>query len=72
MGGIWTIGEVLMANDRWVSFKPISYIGFGLILLGIVFPYMISVQNDLLEWFRVLLGIVGIYLIFRGRKEHRS
>lgn len=70
--GVRTEGEVLMANDKWVSFKPISYIGFGLILLSIVFPYMTSFKNDHLKWFRLLLGIVGIYLIFRGRKEHQA
>ena len=59
-----------MANDNWVSFTPISYIGLGLMLLGIVFPYMISVQNDLMKWFRLLLGIVGMFLMLRGRKKH--
>ena len=54
----------------WYSFRPISYIGLVLVLLGIGMRYLIVTETTLSLIVSVLFLIFGLYLIGRGRKEH--
>jgi hypothetical protein len=55
--------------NKWVEIKPIGYIGLILFLFGIFGPDLFSVHSSLISWLGILLGIIGMYIAFRGRKE---
>jgi hypothetical protein len=65
-------GGVFMSPQKWVSMKPISYVGLILVLVGIVCPQLFGIEDALIRWIGLLLGIFGLYLMFKGREEHGS
>jgi uncharacterized membrane protein YfcA len=56
--------------NSWISFKPVSYVGFALAFIGLFGPRLIGDDEALVQWIGIFLFIVGLYLVFKGRKEH--
>jgi uncharacterized membrane protein len=58
-------------DKKWYSFKPISYVGFVLAILGIAGQWFFDTKIALIKVGWVVIIIIGLYLIARGREEHR-
>jgi hypothetical protein len=58
--------------NKWVEIKPIGYIGLILFLLGILGPDFFNIHGSLIRWLGILLGIIGMSIAFKGRKEKGS
>ena len=58
--------------NRWVSFKPIGYVGMVLVLVGLTAPRLFGIEDALLRWIGLFFFIVGFWLIFKGREEHNE
>ena len=59
-----------MFDKKWYSFKPISYVGFILAIIGIIGHRFFETKIVLIEIGWVVVIIVGLYLIIRGREKH--
>ena len=59
-----------MFEKKWYSFRPISYVGLILAILGITGQRLYNFNIGWIKagWF--VLIMIGFYLIVRGRKEH--
>ena len=55
---------------KWVETKPIGYIGLVMGLIGMLGPNLFNIHDALIKWAGVLIAIIGMYLAFKGRKEH--
>jgi len=55
---------------KWVEIKPIGYIGLGMFLIGMLGPNLFNIHDALIKWAGVFIAIIGLYLTFKGRKEH--
>ena len=55
---------------KWVEMKPIGYIGLVMFLIGMLGPHLFNIHEALIKWAGVLIAIIGMYLAFKGRKEH--
>jgi len=60
----------IVFQKKWYSFKPISYVGLVLVILGIIGQRLFYANIALIKVGWVVIIIIGIYLITRGRKEH--
>ena len=58
-----------MFEKKWYSFKPISYVGLVLAIIGIIGSMLFETNIVLIDIGWVVLFIVGLYLIIRGRKK---
>ena len=59
-----------MSDGKWVEFTPTGYLGLGMGLCGILVPYLLGIQNSLIQFLGVIISLFGGYLAFKGRKEH--
>jgi putative Mn2+ efflux pump MntP len=55
---------------KWVEIKPIGYIGLVIALIGWFGPSLFNIHNALIKYASILIAIIGVYLLFKGRKEH--
>lgn len=58
--------------NKWVSFKPIGYVGIVLFLVGLLGPRLFGIEDAILRWTGWFVSILGFYLIFKGRQEHNE
>ena len=63
-------GVTIVFENKWYSFKPISYVGLILAIVGIVGQrlYDFNIGWIKASWF--VLFMIGLYLIVRGRRKH--
>lgn len=57
-----------MIKKTRVVFSPIGYIGIILAVVGIL-PNLLNTRNSLIQLLGVIVFIVGLALVFKGRKE---
>lgn len=58
-----------MFDKKWYEFKPISYVGMVLVFGSIVFMKLNDSNNAYIMTTPVIILLVGIYLIHKGRKK---
>lgn len=57
-------------STKWYSFKPISYIGMAVMFIGIGIGKIFNTADSIVRSLGLILFVVGLYLITKGRKEH--
>jgi len=57
-------------NNKWFSFRPIAYIGLIMGLIGILGPSLFGIKDALIKFIGVVIFIIGMYLLMKGRKEN--
>ncbi len=60
-----------MSEKKYFIYKPIAYIGLVICLVSIVVPRFMFPDNSLIKIIGMILLGVGLFLIFKGMKEHK-
>ncbi len=60
-----------MSQKKYFTYKPIAYIGLIIGLVGIVVPRFMFPENSLIKVLGMMLLGVGLFLIFKGMREHK-
>jgi hypothetical protein len=55
--------------NKWVEIKPIGYIGLVIFCIGMLGPNLFNIHDSRIKMCGVIVGIIGMYIAFKGRKE---
>ncbi len=58
-----------MFEKKWCTFKPISYVGMALLFISILLMSL-DTHSASIGIISMLMVIIGLALIIKGRKEH--
>ncbi len=59
-----------MFEKKWCTFKPIGYVGMVLVFIGLFVANFLNTNSGSIKIIGMLMFIIGLSLIFKGRKEH--
>ncbi len=59
-----------MLERKWYTFKPIGYVGIVLVFIGLFTANFLNTNSGSIKIIGMLMFIIGLSLIFKGRKEH--
>jgi uncharacterized membrane protein len=55
--------------NKWVEIKPIGYIGLVIFIIGMLGPKLFDIHDPRIKISGAIVGIIGMYIAFKGRKE---